>query len=67
MKFAMKYPELYLKIPQWNAVGICWKSQWNAQGYIWKTAMKAAEYWMKSCNEMHWVCNEKSQWNVQGM
>ena len=56
---------------QWNIQDYIWKFcnemlwvsieklQWNTQGYIWKTTMKAAEYWMKSRNEMCWVCNEK--------
>ena len=33
-----------------------------------KITMKSAEYLMKNCNEMHWLCNEsneKSQWNTQ--
>ena len=28
--------------------------------------MKYAGYIMQNCNEMHWVSNEKSQWNTQG-
>ena len=27
--------------------------------------MKCTGYIMKNHNEMHWVCNEKPQWNAQ--
>ena len=29
--------------------------------------MKCIGYPMKNCNEMHWVCNEKPQWNALGI
>ena len=29
--------------------------------------MKCAGHVMKNCNEMCWACNEKLQWNEQGM
>ena len=29
--------------------------------------MKCTGYTMKNCNEMHWVYNEKLQWNALGV